>query len=67
MNIRGALERCLYLSIRATVDLAEAIISYKNFRKPATMGESFRILNEEKIIPTELTAKMANMVGLKNF
>lgn len=66
LNIKGALERYLYLAIQATIDLAEAIIAYKNFRKPTTMSESFHILNEEKIIPANLTAKMANMVGFRN-
>lgn len=66
LNLKGALERYLYLISQATIDLAEATLSFKNFRKPATLGESFHILNEEKIISDELTEKMIKMVGFRN-
>ena len=46
--------------------MAEAVISFKGLRKPATMGESFHILSEEKIISNELTKKMINLVGFRN-
>ena len=66
IDIRGAIERYLYLVSQATIDLAEAVIAYKNFRKPTTMGETFLILNEENIISAELTDKMVKMVGFRN-
>jgi len=66
LNIRGAVERYLYLAAQATIDLAEAIIAYKNFRKPTTMSESFHILNEEKIIPVDLTEAMIKLTGFRN-
>jgi len=66
IDIRGAIERYLYLVIQSTIDLAEAIIAYKNFRKPATMTESFYILNEERLISNNLTKKLAKMVGFRN-
>jgi len=65
-TIKGAVERYLYLASQSTIDLAEAIISYKKFRKPISMSESFSILNEEKIISIELTNKMTKMVGFRN-
>jgi len=66
VDIRGAVERYLYLVAQTTIDLAEAVISYKNFRKPSTMAESFHILKEEAIIPQELTEKMIGMTGFRN-
>jgi uncharacterized protein YutE (UPF0331/DUF86 family) len=36
IDIRGAVERYLYLAIQATIDLAEAVIAYKGLRKPTT-------------------------------
>ena len=66
LDIRGAIERYLYLAVQATIDLAEAIIAYKNLRKPTTMSEAFYILNEEKIIPQDLTEKMVKMTGFRN-
>lgn len=66
LDIKGAVERYLYLAIQSTIDLAEAIISYRNFRKPTTMTEAFYILHEEKLIPEELTKKLVKMVGFRN-
>lgn len=66
VDIKGALERYLYLAIQSTIDLAEAIISYKNLRKPTAMSEAFYILNEEGFIPVRLTNELAKMVGFRN-
>ncbi len=64
--VKGAVERYLYLAVQTTIDLAEAVIAYKKFRKPSTMGESFYILSEEKIISREFAEKLAKMVGFRN-
>ena len=66
LDIRGAFERYLYLAIQSTIDLAESVISYKDFRKPSTMSEAFYILNEENIITSDLKTKMSKMVGFRN-
>ena len=66
VDIRGAVERYLYLAVQSAIDLSEAVISYRNFRKPSTMAESFRILVEEKIISDELSDKLARMTGFRN-
>lgn len=66
VDIKGAIERYLYLATQATIDLAEAVISYKNFRKPSTMAESFHILEENGVISKELTQKMIGMTGFRN-
>jgi len=63
---KGAVERYLYLAAQATIDLADATISYKKFRKPTSMSESFHILNEESILPNDLTEKMIKMTGFRN-
>lgn len=66
IDIRGAVERYLYLEAQAVIDLAEAIIAHNNFRKPSTMSDAFYILNEEKVIPGRLTEKLVRMVGFRN-
>lgn len=66
VDIKGALERYLYLAAQSVIDLADAIIAYKKFRKPTTLSESFFILNEEKIISEELMEKMVKMTGFRN-
>ena len=64
--VRGAAERYLYLVTQSAIDLAEAVISYKKLRKPTTMGESFYILGEAKLIDSKLVQQMAKLVGFRN-
>lgn len=66
IDIKGALERYLYLAAQSVIDLAETIISYKKFRKPTTLSDSFYILNEENIIMVNLMEKMIKMTGFRN-
>jgi len=67
IDIRGALERYLYLAVQASIDLAEAVIAYKNFRKPITLAESFDILFEGKVVTDRaLIERLINMVGFRN-
>ncbi len=63
---RGAVERYLYLACQAAIDLAEAFISRRNFRKPSTFGEAFQILQEEGIISPPLAGKLMRMAGFRN-
>lgn len=65
-TLRGAVERYLYLSSQTVIDLAEAVISFSGYRKPATMAESFLILAEEGLISNELTEKMIKLTGFRN-
>ena len=53
LDIRGAIERYLYLAVQSTIDLAESMIAFKKLRKPTTMAESFHILHEAGIIPLD--------------
>lgn len=66
LTVKGSVERYLYLVAQSCIDIAEAFISLKNFRKPTTLREGFEILEEEKIIPIELREKMIKMVGFRN-
>ncbi len=66
VDIRGAVERYLHLATQATIDLAEAFISAKNFRKPTTLSESFYILKDKDVINEELYRKLINMAGFRN-
>lgn len=65
-TLRGAVERYLYLVSQATIDLAEAIIAYKKFRKPSIYSETFEILKEERVISFELAEKLVKMAGFRN-
>lgn len=66
LTVRGSIERYLYLVAQSCIDIADAFISLKSFRKPTTLREGFEILEEEKIIPVELREKMIKMAGFRN-
>lgn len=67
VDLRGAVERYLYLAVQATIDLAEATIAYKDFRRPAAFSEAFDILSEMNIIKDKnLIEKLISMVGFRN-
>lgn len=64
--LRGAVERYLYLISQAVIDLAESVIAFKDFRRPATYSDAFHILHEEELINTGLTEKLIKMAGFRN-
>lgn len=66
LNLRGAVERYLYLVAQATIDLGEVVIAHKKFRKPTAIREVFDILQENGIITGELTEKLISMAGFRN-
>jgi uncharacterized protein YutE (UPF0331/DUF86 family) len=66
LDIRGAIERYLYLAVQSTIDLAESMIAYRKLRKPTTMAESFHILHEAGIIPKDSVQSLVQMTGFRN-
>lgn len=66
LNLKGAVERYLYLLTQAAIDLAEAIIALKDFRRPTTYSEAFHILHEEDFLTADLTERLVRMAGFRN-
>lgn len=66
ITLKGAVERYLYLVTQATIDLAQAFLSFKGFRKPESAAETFEILCERKIIDDNLKISMMRMTGFRN-
>ena len=66
VDIRGMVERYLYLAVQSAINIAEAMISQKKLRKPTTMSEAFLILEEEGLIGRELSVRLTGMVGFRN-
>ncbi len=66
IDVRGAVERYLYLAVQAAIDLAEAVVASKGFRKPTTQRECFDILQEENVISLEMAERLVKMVGFRN-
>jgi uncharacterized protein YutE (UPF0331/DUF86 family) len=65
-DLKGAVERYLYLAVQATLDLGEAIIAFREFRRPGTYTDIFYILHEEKLITADLSEKLVNMTKFRN-
>jgi len=65
-DLKGAFERYLYLAAQATIDLAEAVIAFKDFRRPTTYADAFYILDEQDFIPKPLSEKLVNMAKFRN-
>lgn len=63
---KGAVERYLYLVSQATIDLAEALVSQKGFRKPNSYSEAFTILAENGVIDHGLEDRLIKMTGFRN-
>ncbi len=64
--LKASLERYLYLVIQETINLAEAGISLKEFRRPDSYSNSFEILQEENAISPDLSKRMIDMTGFRN-
>jgi uncharacterized protein YutE (UPF0331/DUF86 family) len=59
-------ERYLYLAVQAAIDLADAFIAFKGYRKPETLGDNFAILRAENVISDDLAGRLMKMVGFRN-
>lgn len=64
--LQSAIERELYVIAQAVIDLAEAVVAFKEFRKPTTMREAIDILGEQGILPSDFVAQFINIVGFRN-
>lgn len=65
-DLKGAVERYLYLATQATLDLGEAIIAFSEFRRPGTYTEVFYILDETEFISKDLSERLVAMTKFRN-
>lgn len=64
--IKTSLERHLYLLTQETIGLAEAVVAYREFRRPDSYSAAFEILHENNIISFEVMKSLVQMVGFRN-
>ena len=62
----GGLKWELYVVSQAVIDLAEAVIAFRQYRKPTTMREALDILAEEGILAPEFVNRFGKLVGFRN-
>ena len=59
-------ERTLHLAIEACMDVADHIVADRRLRVPETGAATFESLGEADLLPRELAARLARMVGFRN-
>lgn len=64
--IHRTVERDLQTAIEACLDIGRHLIAKEGFRYPEDNADVFRILAEEKVIPSELLARLEEMAGFRN-
>lgn len=53
-------------AVQLTVDLGSHIISTMNMPTPETMGQTFEILAQQKVLPTNVADQLKKSVGFRN-
>jgi len=56
----------LQVSIECCLDIANHIIASEKYRSPDDYADSFRVLNEQKIVPDSLIDKLVEMAKFRN-
>ena len=59
-------ERTLHLAIETCMDLADHVVADHRLRVPETGAETFEVLVEAGILPTDLGRSRGRMVGVRN-
>lgn len=63
---RNMVLHAMLVAIQATIDIANHLIAERSLRKPSTYRESFEILSDEGVIPTELANSLSDLAGFRN-
>ncbi len=56
----------LFVSIQASIDIANHLIATSSSRRPETYRESFAILSDEGLIPKDLAIQLSDLAGFRN-
>jgi uncharacterized protein YutE (UPF0331/DUF86 family) len=64
--IHKTVERLLETAIEACLDIGRHLVAEEGFRYPEENKEVFRVLAEEKVISTDLRARLEDMAGFRN-
>lgn len=59
-------ERTVQMMIEACVDIAGHIIADKRYRTPSSYSDSFRVLQEEKVLNDKLFSALEKMAKFRN-
>ena len=65
-KIQRIIERTLQMMIETCVDIAGHIIADKGYRTPTSYSDSFRALQEEKVLSDKLFSALEKMAKFRN-
>ncbi len=65
-KIQRVIERTLQMMIETCVDIAGHIIADKRYRTPTSYSDSFRVLQEEKVLSDKLFFALEKMAKFRN-
>ena len=65
-KIQRIIERTLQMMIETCVDIAGHLIADKRFRIPKSYADTFKVLLEEKILDSKLSAVMEKIAKFRN-
>lgn len=63
---RNMVLHALFVSIQASIDIANHLIATCSSRRPETYRESFAILCDERLIPEDLGVRLSDLAGFRN-
>ena len=66
IDVKGAVERYLFLACQSAIDLAEMLCKLKGLGKPDSMARAFELLHVAQVIDEPLFQKLVKMVGFRN-
>lgn len=65
-DLKNMVLHALLVSIQASVDIANHLISEEGLRRPANYREAFQIIGEAKLIDDELARELSDLAGFRN-
>ena len=65
-DLRNMVLHALLVSIQASIDIANHLISEKGLRRPANYRETFNILGDAGLISNDLASKLSDLAGFRN-
>lgn len=65
-DLKGAVERYLYLAVQSVIDTADMVCRHENLGSPESMAHSFFILRDAGMLRPELAESLLKMIGFRN-
>jgi len=65
-DLKNMVLHALLVSIQASIDIANHLISEEGLRRPANYRESFLILGEARLIDDDLARELSDLAGFRN-